>query len=543
MNKYLLLRDNKQTGPYSAEELVKKGIKPYDLVWLEGRSAAWRYPSEMDELKAHAPVVEEQPYDRFYKRSSSTQEHAIHAAQQQLGKEEQQTPAVDHTTEIPFTAAQPVQQPAVAAQAATVTTPVEKEETPVVQMPQSGTGKVYVTLPAGFRSKVTAQAAETKVVQAETEQKTPQLAEPKPVQVKTEEASVAVSEESAAVSEEAAKALEARAEALARSVQKAAEEVAAKKQAADKSLEEQYGPKPANTSPQKQPVSSKEMAKTVAQPVPISHHVNTDKQYSTPVIPMDTSGRKHRFLMRSIVAVCLLLGGIVIGMSLTYSKSASANQQALDQLVQRLQEREAQRAAGNAQQTDPAGESIQPPSGNLADEEAPPPNDDQSMTEPAPSKQLAVREKEPPSTVVRNEPAISYQEKQPATMKVTPAVIMEKEEPRPVREADISVAREKIFQMVQVAASPFQTGVLGGISNLYFTISNTSSFPLDQIELEIKYLGPERRVVKVQRLIFNDIAANGQKTLEAPRTSRGVSIDYVVTKINSRALGIARAGF
>ncbi len=85
--------------------------------------------------------------------------------------------------------------------------------------------------------------------------------------------------------------------------------------------------------------------------------------------------------------------------------------------------------------------------------------------------------------------------------------------------------------------------MLGGISNLYFTVSNTSSFPIDQIELEIKYLGPEKRVVKVQRLIFNDVAAGALKTLEAPRTTRGVSIDYVITKINSRALGIAHAGF
>src|SRR5688572_1359266 len=68
MNQYLLLRDNKQTGPYTAAELAAKGIKPYDLVWQEGRSAAWRYPSEIAELKPFAPVVEEQPYDRFYKK-------------------------------------------------------------------------------------------------------------------------------------------------------------------------------------------------------------------------------------------------------------------------------------------------------------------------------------------------------------------------------------------------------------------------------------------------------------------------------------------
>ena len=68
MNKYLLLRDNKQTGPYTVEELAAHGLKAYDLVWLEGKSAAWRYPSEIAELKPFAPVVEEQPFDRFYKK-------------------------------------------------------------------------------------------------------------------------------------------------------------------------------------------------------------------------------------------------------------------------------------------------------------------------------------------------------------------------------------------------------------------------------------------------------------------------------------------
>ncbi len=65
---YLLLRNNKQSGPYSVDELKSMGLKAYDLVWLEGKSAAWRYPCEMDELSSFAPQVEEQPFDRFYKK-------------------------------------------------------------------------------------------------------------------------------------------------------------------------------------------------------------------------------------------------------------------------------------------------------------------------------------------------------------------------------------------------------------------------------------------------------------------------------------------
>ena len=71
MKQFLLLRSNKQSGPYSAEDLKQMGLKPYDLIWVEGKSAAWRYPGEIEELKSFAPPVEEQPYDRFYKKSDT----------------------------------------------------------------------------------------------------------------------------------------------------------------------------------------------------------------------------------------------------------------------------------------------------------------------------------------------------------------------------------------------------------------------------------------------------------------------------------------
>jgi hypothetical protein len=85
MKKYLLLRDNKQTGPHTYEEMLELGFKKYDLVWVEGKSAAWRYPGELPEFSAYAPLVEEQPFDRFYKKP---------LAQQRNQEEEKPTPNV-----------------------------------------------------------------------------------------------------------------------------------------------------------------------------------------------------------------------------------------------------------------------------------------------------------------------------------------------------------------------------------------------------------------------------------------------------------------
>ncbi len=84
MATYLLLRDNKESGPFTMDELLNFGLKPYDLVWVQGKSAAWRYSSEIEELKPFAPVIEEQPFDRFYKKNTEEKKEEPAIANEQL---------------------------------------------------------------------------------------------------------------------------------------------------------------------------------------------------------------------------------------------------------------------------------------------------------------------------------------------------------------------------------------------------------------------------------------------------------------------------
>jgi hypothetical protein len=60
-NTFRLLRNNKESGPFSLEELIQLSLRPFDLVWVEGKSAGWRYPSEIEVLKPYleAQVPEE----------------------------------------------------------------------------------------------------------------------------------------------------------------------------------------------------------------------------------------------------------------------------------------------------------------------------------------------------------------------------------------------------------------------------------------------------------------------------------------------------
>lgn len=52
MKKYLLLRNNKESGPYSIEQLGSMNLLALDLVWIEEDSTCWKYPDEIEELKS-----------------------------------------------------------------------------------------------------------------------------------------------------------------------------------------------------------------------------------------------------------------------------------------------------------------------------------------------------------------------------------------------------------------------------------------------------------------------------------------------------------
>ena len=56
MKSYLLLRDNRESGPYTLEELKKQSLKQLDLIWIEGQSTSWKYPSEIPELRRSVAV-------------------------------------------------------------------------------------------------------------------------------------------------------------------------------------------------------------------------------------------------------------------------------------------------------------------------------------------------------------------------------------------------------------------------------------------------------------------------------------------------------
>ena len=50
MTTYILLRKNKESGPFTLEQLQGQLILPDDLFWMEGQSVCWLNPGEIKEL-------------------------------------------------------------------------------------------------------------------------------------------------------------------------------------------------------------------------------------------------------------------------------------------------------------------------------------------------------------------------------------------------------------------------------------------------------------------------------------------------------------
>ncbi|MBO9571559.1 MAG: hypothetical protein J7497_05040 [Chitinophagaceae bacterium] len=367
MNKYLLLRDNKQSGPYTVDEIIAKGIKAYDLVWLEGKSAAWRYPSEIEELKAFAPTIEEQPFDRFYKKPEVTAEN---------NSRFEPRPVVTETG------------------------------TPII----SPSKKVYINFP-GTQPKI--------------KREEPVITDiPRTEPVKTQEPETKFISENFAI---------------------------------------------------------------INQPV---------------------SKKNNKQLLYAGIAACFVLVSCILYFAINYTNQKKDISQ-LSALVQKLEER------AKNQNT------IITPAVNTA---SVPELAEPVIQEPVESHKEAVVPIK--KQAVRIKPAESAQ---PTTTAVQTIA-------QPVQKNNVATAtasHENLFNLVSVKSNKYKTGVLGGISNLQLELTNNSLVPLQRVTVEIKYLGPEKRVVRTQTVHFENIAPGAESVLDVPKSNRGVTVDYVITDIRS----------
>jgi len=516
MNQYLLLRDNKQSGPYTAQELAAKGIKPYDLVWQEGRSAAWRYPSEIEELKAFAPVVEEQPYDRFYKKPG-----------EQAGETTTATKAQSTTEQ------QPVAQATNAAQ----------ESQPVSNQVEQAVAKhIYVTMPVKGGKEETAKPVAQQASKNTTSTNTSTSNK------KAAASSYIISEEDDELNSGMLKGYQSRKQEDDEINNSYMSDYESRKAAWQKqksggaaTIKQEVAEKPAT--PKKESWSS------------LSTTRKKD-QFDWKAM-LAGSGRyfqDNKNLTRSLVAAVLILGGVVIGLVIN-SGHRQPDTQVLESLVKEIRDQRNEKTAATAPETENSQQGSEPREEKTYSRQTPNNNAEEPasiQTIPAnntpvqPVTRHAVIKKEnsvvtPPQNQNKSivVPVSNPAPQQPA--ETSPTVTEPKE--KPINQEVLEKARKNIYDQVRVEASAFKVGLLGGISDLDLTIQNTSLYPLDQVSVEVRYFGMEKKLVKTQTIIFNNVPPGKRRTLEVPSTKRGITIDYSITSINSKALGLAQNGF
>ena len=125
---------------------------------------------------------------------------------------------------------------------------------------------------------------------------------------------------------------------------------------------------------------------------------------------------------------------------------------------------------------------------------------------------------------------------------VVPAEVPEKESPSKIDKAATELAKKNLWQLVSVEPNSYKTGVFGGISNLSMKLSNKRLLQLEQVEVEVLFLSPEKKTVNKQKIVFENVSPGEQLSIEVPKSNRGVKIDYSIRKIATKEFELAHNG-
>ena len=469
---YLLLRNNKQSGPHSLDELKSMGLKAYDLVWLEGKSAAWRYPSELEELSSFAPAVEEQPFDRFYKKASPT---------------------------VSVTASSTAEMPVA----------VEVETQSQRSSPLS-TGKriIYVTMPAG-KSPAGREPASRESTVRELPAREPASREPSAETHRDSPPRESIVRE------------------MSPSYARAAIEDYSAQPAAEQTTLVDYLPR---RSSHQTALNTKALTRFAAIGLCILALLAAGIFIGLS-LNKDTLGLQHKMVANASPASPT--SGAVSGASpATLPNGTPANaEQPVDHpatiVHPTTQQRPAPAVTAPARNEDPVVNTSTVPARTAKKNQRT--KDDrtahggvQYSTTPAPKDSAT-------TTIPTMQREAVHRSDNAETNHTSPAA------------TDKEALRTALESQISVGANTYSVGTFGGISDLQVTVTNRSAYPLDLVVVAVQYIQANKKVFKTENLYFRGIGAGSALMLEAPKSARGIKVQYKVTTINSRESGLPGA--
>ncbi|WP_331579344.1 hypothetical protein [Puia sp.] len=500
---YLLLRNNKQSGPHSLDEMRSLGLKAYDLVWVDGKSAAWRYPCEVEELKAFSPVVEEQPFDRFYKKTSPAKSAVTTA-----------DPPTVPGRRIIYVTMPAGKGPAVL-----------REST--VQRESSRNNGSTAILPAAPSRSAEPRAIDIQFVDPPPRETAPRILndplaayQPAPV--------VTINQPT-------------RTEPI----------------------------EPVNKYARTEPAVETVNRHPRMEPVEKLSQFQADWKNNVELTPPIHKRKTTRILQPLLVVACilaLLAAGIFIGLSI--------NNGGL-RLRQKIAARDALKGNGPTDRTSQqppapnttssalvpsvhvlsaadsikAGLSTTPPSGHILPDAAAGNAQLPGHTNPREKPSTAnSRIQTPPMTSSRG--ALSPRDSAaaaamtPMTIPVVHREAIHRTDPPTDKSdnMDKEVVRNNIANLVSVGTKGYKIGTFGGISGLQLTVSNRSVYPLDLVVVEVQYIQANKKTFKTENLYFRSIGPGSAMMQEAPKSPRGIKVQYKIILVNSKELGLSYSG-
>lgn len=516
---YLLLRSNKKSGPYSFEQLIKMGLKPYDLIWIEGKSAAWRYPSELPELKDFAPAIEEQPYDRFYKKAPEEKhffESLADAKPAAKPTPEPQKPEIKYYE--PVIQQQPVIQktlePGITFEEKHYEVPVQENkpftkpveinfpETPVAEQKQYDIPvekKQEIHLPADNNSNfIPGEKKPGKVfVSMPVKASVPYRQEPKiPIPV------------TPPVSE---------------------------------SLIEKYAGK-------KQVIEEKDLEEKAELKEEYSQSLDEIKKMYTQTYLQrkQKASRKQafsKFFQVAGIAACAIGVAALVYFVFLEDKKAGNSTNNLAMVPQTVQENN---LPENSSSADPVEKNEKKDLRKTAKDEnkivpennIPPATEDEREAEELlkqmdeiviPDTETGTEEtiENNPGGRSNTDPATGQRNKTSRTTSGENRLPVETDEKVNIRSVAV------INRFVSVKANEYKRKAFGGIQDLQVTVSNNSKFILDKVVVELQYYKPSEEPLKTEKIEMNDIAPNGTMTVKIPDSQRGIKVTCKIIDVES----------
>lgn len=585
MKKYLLLRNNKQTGPYTSEELLEMGLKAQDLLWMEGKSAAWRYPGEFDEFKTHPSVLQDAQPDRLF---TDVQNLVFHLA------EDEKIPVHhfpdDELIEFPTMArfmdldANDNQETTKEKITSTGIIPVESgiqedipEIKPIFEEPVSIDIEKESIAPVE-ESIDTVESVEPAIISADKIIDTDIPAVPE----STPEAGIETSPEKeipaivhtrvsvtlpAAVSDhtfvvihpkELDKAPLSKPEIEPAPVPVAASLIQFETENQPEIIHQSFQEKNATSIPEKMqteefPVIAAdlpEMKKAeaivpeIAIPVEIKKAFIEEKTAATEqghqheqvalpnvvYIPVEQADSGNLIQKLAVAAGIISLIGVagLIANSIFNPDAYNYSVNTKPVVTQPVSVAPLQGTQESSQQS---GTETAVPSNTTLQEPLP----DNTVLQSG-----GVKQKKENTTEVKSSDKVSVPSNagnQESNVNTNAKSVSNEEKPSPVDPKE--EARKHITKLVQYELNNYKVNAFGGVSDFEVVINNNSAYPLDLVVVELKYIQSNKKVFKTETLEFKGIAPKGKQSIGVAKTNRGIKVETTITSISSRELDLS----